>query len=169
LRQAGRVDLYGLKPSEIPVNVDPSLWTRWGRLAVYEPEKETEDSLRVRHAATRLLPHEERFVEETSRLLGRLCAEYLPVRVSGNIQYTLNRTRTGWLIGLFNNEGATKTHITPVAIDPSKSQRVKVRAKGENIRSAREWCEEKEVPVRGGEATAEVPSGEVRIVELIGE
>ncbi|MGA2621604.1 MAG: hypothetical protein ABSF26_28720 [Thermoguttaceae bacterium] len=167
LRQAGKVDLYGLKPSEIPTDVDSSRWTRWGRLVVYEPEKETEDSLQARHEATKLLPHEERFVKETGQLLGHLCAEYLPVRVSGNIQYTLNRTRTGWLIGLFNNEGATKTHITPVVIDPSKTQRVTARAKEGNIKSAREWCEEKEVPVRNGEVTVEVPPGEVRIVELI--
>jgi hypothetical protein len=115
------------------------------------------------------LPHEERFVKETGQFLGHLCAEYLPVRVSGNIQYTLNRTRTGWLIGLFNNEGATKTHITPVAIDPSKRRRVTARAMEGNVKSAREWCEEKEVPVRNGEVTVEVPPGEVRIVELLAQ
>jgi hypothetical protein len=167
LRQSGKVDLYGLRPTEIPANIDSSRWTRWGRLVVHEPEKETEDSLRARHEATKLLPYEERFVKETGRLLSHLCAEYLPVRVSGSIQYTLNRTRAGWLVGLFNNQGATKTHITPVAIDLSKRQTVTVSAKEGNIKSAREWCQEKEVPVRNGEVAVEVQPGEVRIVELI--
>ena len=136
-------------------------------MVVHDPEKETEESLRARHEATRLLPYEERFIGETKRLLSRLRAEYLPVEISGNIQYTVNRTRRGWLIGLFNNEGATKTHITPVIIDPSKNQAVMARVREASVQSANEWCEERDLPVQNGAVTIEVPPGEVRIVELI--
>ena len=167
LKRTGKVDLYGLRPDEVPAKIDPSRWTRWGQLVVYHPEEETAESLRARHEATRLLPYEERFIRDTKLLLSRLCAEYLPVEISGNIQYTVNRTRRGWLIGLFNNEGATKTHITPVVIDPSKNQTVMARVREESIQSANEWCEERDVPVRNGAVTVEVPPGEVRIVELI--
>ena len=161
LKRAGKVDLYGLKPDEVSGDIDPSRWCRWGRLCVYYPEKETKESLRARYEATRLLPHEERLIQKTRMLLGRLCAEYMPVKITGNIQYTVNRTKTGWIVGLFNNEGATKTNITPVVIDPSKSQAVTVRLREGSVKASSEWCEERDVPVQDGAVRVEIPPGEV--------
>lgn len=110
----------------------------------------------------------EKMPETVKSLLAPLCAEYLPLEVTGGkIEYTINRNRTGWLVGLLNNNGIAKGNLTPVKVDPSCAKRITVRLKNQKIRSATEWCMESKLETgEDNSVTVEVPSGEVRIVEL---
>jgi hypothetical protein len=105
---------------------------------------------------------DERSVNE---LMSRLAQLYLPIDVKGDIQYTINRTPTGWLVGLFDNKGAWKEGDGPVLFS-KKPQTVTLSPKEGVIRSALEWCDRREIPVVDNRVTLDVPPGGVRIVEL---
>ena len=53
--------------------------------------------------------------------LSRLRDSLLPVRVAGDpVQYQINRTPSGWIIELINNEGVIKTPTEPAIVQKSK-------------------------------------------------
>jgi len=105
---------------------------------------------------------------ETGRkqLLGKLRHGYVPVRVSGKVEYLVNRMPGGWLVGLVNNKGVTKGRLTPTKLDRSKGQNVTVGLKWGQVKSANEWCTDKSLPVEDNAVLVPVPAGEVRIVEF---
>lgn len=53
----------------------------------------------------------------------------MPVSVMGDVQWGVNRTRTGWLLYLINNRGVVKFVDTPEEIDVKKTARVTVKEK----------------------------------------
>lgn len=101
-------------------------------------------------------------------LMDKLSARYLPLTIEGDIQYTINRTKSGWLVGLIENKGKWKEEKGPVLVNGPKLRPVKIATRQGRIRGATEWVESKTIP--GGESvTIEVPAGDVRIVELVTE
>ncbi len=106
-----------------------------------------------------------RDARSVSDLMDRLAKRYLPIEVKGDIQYTINRTPTGWLVGLFDNKGAWKEG-TGAVLFSKKPQTVTLAPVEGSIQSALEWCENKELAVADNHVTLKVPPGGVRIVEL---
>lgn len=106
--------------------------------------------------------------ESVKSIFEPLCGTHLPVEVTGgDIEYTINRNRTSWVVGLINNDGIAKGNLTPVTVDPSRGKRITLRLRNHAIRSATEWVTEQSPEViRGDTVTVEIPAGEVRIVEL---
>lgn len=101
-------------------------------------------------------------------LMAKLSEEYLPIKVEGNLEYIINRTARGWVVGLINNEGVSKRPSKAVEVDPSKTQQAVVALKSGALSAANEWCTESKLDIANGNAVMlEVPPGEVRIVELI--
>jgi hypothetical protein len=72
---------------------------------------------------------QEAFPEE---LLAELAARHLPIRIDGDVQTLVNRTRAGWAVMVVNNKGITKElHVDrEPAIDPSARQRVGISFRG---------------------------------------
>lgn len=162
LRRCGTVTLFGLRPDETPAQVDTERWltpAHWGADAA---------TLARRKEGSRLLPYEARFVDEVHRLMKAWTAALLPVRVSGDAEYLVNRTATGWVIGLVNNQGVSKGIMSPVRVDPTAAQAVTVKLRSGEPLSAVEWCTGKPVEVRRGSMTVEVPPGEVRVLAVTG-
>ena len=113
------------------------------------------------------------WVEEFTRdpaaaqdLLDRLARLYLPVEVKGDIEYTLNRTPKGWIVGLLENKGAWKEPFGPVVFNAAMSPTVTIRPRHGQLATAREWVEEKGVAVADNTIKVRVPPGNVRIVDL---
>ena len=53
--------------------------------------------------------------------LAHLCDTLLPVRVEGDpVQYQVNRTPSGWIIELINNEGVVKRPTEPAIVEKNK-------------------------------------------------
>ncbi|MBI4556455.1 MAG: PQQ-binding-like beta-propeller repeat protein [Candidatus Hydrogenedentes bacterium] len=50
-------------------------------------------------------------------ILRQVTDAFLPVTPPGNVQFLLNRTSTGWVIGLINNDGITKVPTEPAVTD----------------------------------------------------
>lgn len=99
-------------------------------------------------------------------LLDELKTRHQPVEVTGSIQYKLNRTAEGWVVGLINNDGITKAPCDPVVIDRSKTSTVRLRLRSGSIEAAREWMTDSALKAEAGMVTVKVEPGEIRIVEI---
>jgi hypothetical protein len=128
----------------------------------------TYERLRTRGSIRLFADDKDAMAETVQSIFSPLCAEHLPVEVTGgSIEYTINRTPKGWLVGLLNNDGIAKGNLTGVRIDRSCTKRITVRLKNHAITSAHEWCEDRHLEVDNGDSvTVEVPAGEVRVLEL---
>ena len=162
-RQAGQVERYGLDKQDLPSTIETARWytpAHWGADAA---------TLAARKKAVELLPYERHFKSEVHRIISGLVEQYLPVRVSGEVEFLVNRTSRGWIVGVVNNQGVTKENMRPVQIDPSKKQTVRVGLRSGLITQACEWCLTERLPIQADSVAVEVPPGELRIIELTTE
>jgi len=102
-------------------------------------------------------------------LLAHLRQDLLPVEVTGEVEWLLNHTETGWIISLFNPAGSRKPQHGVVVTDYTQQQSVQIRTR-KKYRTANEWFSETPLPVQaageGSVVPVVVPAGGVRIVEL---
>ena len=116
-----------------------------------------------------LLDRDSRALPLLTHLLDHLTSGLLPVRVSSGVQYLVNKTVDGWVVGLINNKGVYKKPIGPPDVRPEEAMGVTVEFDGAAA-AAREWLTDTALSFkkRGGKTivTLTVPAGDVRIVEL---
>ncbi len=101
-----------------------------------------------------------------ARLLAHLTAGQTPVSVKGDVEWTLNRTKTGWVVGLFNPAGQDKPQqgITPTDYRQNRPAAIRVPS---NIKKAGDWLfADENLTVKEGELKLIVPAGGVRVIEL---
>jgi hypothetical protein len=162
LRAAGRVELYGLDQEHRPAQVE---WKRW--LQPFLPVSVADEAeIQRREEGLKLRPYEVRFKQEVERIMAELAPEFLPVKVEGDIQYLINRTPHGWVVGLINNAGIEKGVHTPVQVDPSEARSVTVTLRDGTLTRADEWYTEKTLAIQKNRVSVTVPSGDVRILNL---
>jgi hypothetical protein len=95
---------------------------------------------------------------------------WLPFWVEGNVAWTVNLTREGWMVGLFNNHGVTRSTATGDVFDEGKGQEVVIRFKDgpaacELLRVGRRGFKDGDMGVAGpGQVKVHVPAGDVRVV-----
>jgi hypothetical protein len=116
------------------------------------------------------VPHamglDRRAIPVLPRLMAHLTRGLMPVEVSGEVEWLVNRTSGGWAVTLLNPAGQKKPQqgITPT--DFRENRRVTIRARVP-IQSARDRLLPADVlPVRQNTVECEVPAGALRIVEL---
>jgi hypothetical protein len=105
----------------------------------------------------------ERAVRE---LMDALSENHLPVKVEGDIQFTINRTQKGWLLGLIENKGAWREESGAMVVNAAKKAVVKLTAKNGSWRSALNWSEGGAIPISENAVEIAVPPGDIRIVEI---
>jgi hypothetical protein len=106
-------------------------------------------------------------------LMNALTEELLPVEVrlangqrpSGAIMYSLNKTKDGWLVSLFNQRGIDKTQNGIARVDRRAFVDIVVRTKL-NVASAREMTEPRDLRVSKGEIFVRVPAGDVQVIAI---
>lgn len=93
----------------------------------------------------------------------------LPVEVTGDVEWLLNRTSEGWLVALFNPAGNVRLQHGVGVTDYSQERAVILHLPAET-KAASEWFTESALPVERDEERREVkiivPAGGVRIVDL---
>jgi hypothetical protein len=90
----------------------------------------------------------------------------LPVEVTGEVEWLLNRTERGWIALLLNPAGANKPQHGLVPTDHSQAREVTLTWAAP-VKRATEWFTQSSVPVHDGKVVKlEIPAGGVRIVEL---
>ncbi len=117
-----------------------------------------------------LLDHDGTALPLLSRLLGHLCSGLSPVRVSPGVQYTVNRTADGWVIGLLNNSGVTKAPLGRATVRHEEALAVAVEFSGA-VERVEEWVAGTAPEVRsegqGATIRIEVPAGDVRVLHIV--
>ncbi len=104
------------------------------------------------------------------QLFAHLTRGLMPVEVTGDVEWLVNRTATSWLVTLMNPAGQAKPQqgITPT--DYRENRKVTIRV-ADPVSGASDWLfpEEALTPTSQGKGAAlelVVPAGGVRIVEL---
>lgn len=99
-------------------------------------------------------------------LIGELECQYLPVKVSGDIQFGINEIGGGWLVYLINNAGVVKFPDKVQQIAPGGSK-VKVDFGRWGKCSVKELIEGREVAPAAGCVELEVPHGDIRVLKIV--
>ena len=113
---------------------------------------------------------DERPVPVLALLLRHLASGLTPVRVAGDVEWTLNKLDDGgWLVSLFNTRGVIKPQHGMLPTDEREAQRVTLRGAFAVTKST-EWMTGAEVrwQAEGKDSltTLTVPAGAVRLVEI---
>ncbi|HLL75727.1 MAG TPA: hypothetical protein VK421_10730 [Pyrinomonadaceae bacterium] len=119
-----------------------------------------------------LLGLDERIAAPAAHALVHLLAEATPVSVEGDVQHLVNRTPTGWVVTIFNNDGVDKPQQGMARVDRRAVRPAALGLRGKEIASAREWTNETALAVTKDaqgrpSVRLEVPPGGVRVVELV--
>ena len=119
-----------------------------------------------------LLDADGRALPVLGRLLATLTRDLLPIRVEGDVQYHVLRTRRGWLVALLNNKGVVHHSRKAPDVRADEVAAVRLTWRG-NLRSSRERLSGDEIawtPIADGwTAAVTVAPGGIQIVELVTE
>jgi hypothetical protein len=104
------------------------------------------------------------------QLFAHLTRGLMPVEVDGDVEWMINRNKTGWLVTLLNAAGQTKPQqgITPTDFRENRNVTVRVVVP---VAAASDWLfPEEKLSVQANESGSKiqlvVPAGAVRIIEL---
>ena len=114
-----------------------------------------------------LLGEDERMTPFAAHLLAHVFNEAAPIKVRGDVEYLLNRTESGWVVTLFNNNGVLKPQQGLAQVDRSAYVTATISLRGQTIQKAIDWFSEKDVSLTSpNEVTVTIAPGGVSIVEL---
>lgn len=114
-----------------------------------------------------LLGEDERITPLAAHMLAHVFADATPIKVSGDVEYLINRNENGWVITLFNNNGVFKPQQGMAQVDRSAYVSVTITLAGRQIQKATDWISDKDVLVenQGGVRVTIAPGG-ISIIEL---
>ena len=114
-----------------------------------------------------LLGEDERIVPFAAHMLAHVFADAVPLKVTGDVEYLINRTANGWIVTLLNNNGVFKTQQGMAQVDRSAYVNVTISLRGNEIRSATEWTSESTLKPMNGTLTLQIAPGSLAIVEIL--
>ncbi|MFZ0060852.1 MAG: hypothetical protein WAL47_02370, partial [Pyrinomonadaceae bacterium] len=103
-----------------------------------------------------------------AHMLAHVFTGVTPIKVSGDVEYLINRNSSGWVITLFNNNGVNKPQQGMATVDRNAVVNATIFFEGQQISTASEWISDKPLKVNKGQKSVsiEVSPGGVAIVEL---
>jgi hypothetical protein len=111
-----------------------------------------------------LLGIDERMTPFAAHMLAHVFADATPVKVSGDVEYLVNRTANGWVVTLINNNGVFKPQQGLAQVDRRAHVNVNISLRNGQIESATDWVTDRaHHPVN---LTIQVAPGGVAVVEL---
>jgi hypothetical protein len=117
-----------------------------------------------------MLGEDERITTFAAHLLAHVFADATPVKVSGDVEYLVNRNDNGWVVTLFNNNGVFKPQQGMAQIDRSAYVNVTISLPDQVVQKALDWTNEKEVEVKNQNGqngvTVAIAPGGISIIEL---
>ena len=113
-----------------------------------------------------LLGVDERVTPFAAHLLAHVFADATPVQVRGDVEYLINRTDSGWVVTLLNNNGVYKTQQGMAQVDRNAYVNVSITVRGEKIQSATDWINDAALKVESDQTTLRIAPGGVAVVEL---
>jgi hypothetical protein len=113
-----------------------------------------------------LLGEDERITTFAAHMLAHVFADAVPVKVTGDVEYLINRTANGWIVTMLNSNGVFKTQQGMAQVDRSAYVNVTIALTGQQIQSATEWTSDTTVKVERGNLNLQIAPGSLAIVEL---
>jgi hypothetical protein len=110
-----------------------------------------------------LLGEDERIVPFAAHMLAHVFADAVPLKVTGDVEYLINRTANGWIVTLLNNNGVFKPQQGMAQVDRSAYVAVTI---GNQIKSATDWLSDAPLLPENGIITVRIPPGGVAIVDI---
>jgi hypothetical protein len=117
-------------------------------------------------AVTDLLGEDERMTPFAAHMLAHVFADAVPVRVTGDVEYLINRTANGWVVTMLNNNGVFKSQQGMAQVDRNAYVDVTIALMGRQIQSANEWTSDTALTPVGGTVSVRIAPGSLAIVEL---
>jgi hypothetical protein len=97
-----------------------------------------------------LLGEDERMTPFAAHMLAHVFADAVPLRVTGDVEYLVNRTPKGWIVTLLNSNGVFKPQQGMAQVDRTASVTVTITMKRDERK-----------------ATVQIPPGGLAIVEIL--
>jgi hypothetical protein len=113
-----------------------------------------------------LLGEDERVTPFAAHLLAHVFSDASPIRVVGDVEYLLNRSTTGWIITMLNNNGVFKPQQGLAQVDRNAYVTARIDLGSQQSWSAVEWISEEKLTVQNQSVTVKIAPGGVAIVEL---
>jgi hypothetical protein len=111
-----------------------------------------------------LLGVDERMTPFAAHMLAHVFADATPVKITGDVEYLINRTAKGWIVTLLNNNGVFKTQQGMAQVDRSAYVNVTIALRNAKIQSATDWITDRALnPVN---LTSQIAPGGVSVIEL---
>jgi hypothetical protein len=103
-----------------------------------------------------------------AHMLAHVFVDATPIKVSGDVEYLINRNSSGWVVTLFNDNGVNKPQQGLATVDRNASVTATVSISGQPLRSAIDWISDKTLQINKTPNAVEVvlPPGGIAIVEL---
>lgn len=111
-----------------------------------------------------LLGEDERMTPLAAHLLAHIFADAVPLKISGDVEYLINRTANSWVVTLLNNNGVFKTQQGMAQVD--RSTYVNVTISGKQIQRATEWTNDAVLKPNNGVVSLQVAPGGIAVVEI---
>jgi hypothetical protein len=117
-----------------------------------------------------LLGEDERLTPFAAHMLAHVFADVTPVKVSGDVEYVINRTDSGWVITLINNNGVFKPQQGLAQVDRDAYVNATINLGRQKVQSANEWIADKPLDLQmlnGMQIVkVQIAPGAIAIVEL---
>ncbi|HSL52830.1 MAG TPA: hypothetical protein VK868_00485, partial [Pyrinomonadaceae bacterium] len=112
-----------------------------------------------------LLGEDERMTPFAAHMLAHVFADASPVKVTGDVEYLINRTANGWVVTLLNSNGVFKPQQGMAQVDRSAYVTAAITLPGQ-IKKAVEWTSDTALTTNGGTVSVQIPPGGLAIVEI---
>ena len=113
-----------------------------------------------------LLGEDERVTPFAAHMLAHVFADATPVQVRGDVEYLINRTSSGWVVTLLNNNGVYKTQQGMAQVDRNAYVDVSIALRGMKIQSASEWISDATLKLGSDGIKLRIGPGGIGVVEL---
>jgi hypothetical protein len=114
-----------------------------------------------------LLGEDERMTPFAAHTLAHVFADAVPVKVTGDVEYLINRTANGWVVTLLNNNGVFKPQQGMAHVDRSAYVTVTITISGKQIRAANLWTSGAALQALNGAVTVGIAPGSLAVVEIL--
>jgi hypothetical protein len=121
----------------------------------------------VFNALPDLLGDDERITPFAAHMLEHVFAQATPVRVTGDVEYLINRNSRGWVVTLINNNGVFKPQQGMAQVDRTARVTATIALSGQGIQKASDWVGDKNLIVQNGRVSVDLAPGSIAVVELV--
>ena len=119
-------------------------------------------------AVSDLLGEDERMTPFAAHMLAHVFTDATPIKVSGDVEYLINRNENGWVVTLINNNGVFKPQQGMAQVDRRAYVTATISLKGKPIQAATDWTNGKDLKVNSEQngVTISIAPGDISIIEL---